>query len=320
MLFTPQALTTSGGSEARPRTDDRSGGPFDFDVALREAIAERGLTLERIADRLRARGITLSVATLSFWQNGRCRPERARSLVALAAVEEVLRQPPGALSALLGPPRPRGRRTGAASCGTPLSEVWTRDGQDPGLWHALDTRWDLTLSRLSCHSRLNVDAERRQRSLWNRRLLRAEGDGADRWIAVLRADPAATAPEVEVAGPCRLGTVVHAVDHGLLAAEILFDRPLVRGESVIVEYTAHWAPAGPPVSRLGTRLNRRIRERLLEVRFDPAAQPRSCHVFRSTAVQTPPQERLLRLDRACTVHAVALGAGPGRFGIRWEWE
>ncbi|WP_236654582.1 helix-turn-helix domain-containing protein [Streptacidiphilus anmyonensis] len=317
MLVTPQAPAAPEGSDARPA---KHAPPDGFDAALREAIAARGLTLERIADRLRARGIRLSVATLSFWQNGRCRPERTRSLVALAAIEEVLGQAPGALSALLGPPRPRGRPAGAAASGTPLAEIWSGEGQAPGLWRGLDTRWDLTLSRLSCHSRLTVDAERRERELWNRRVLRAEADGADRWIAVVRADPAAPVPEVEVAGPCRTGAAVHAADNGLLATEVIFDRPLVRGESVIVEYTVRWAPSGPPVSRLGTRLNRRIRERVLEVRFDPAARPRRCHVFRSATPEGRPQERLLRPDTAGTVHAVALGAGPGRFGIRWEWE
>lgn len=82
-------------------------GPFD--VALRAAIRARGLGLDRIRYRLRGRGTTVSLATLSHWQSGRCRPERPESLEALRNLEEILNVPDGALSKLLGPPRARTR-------------------------------------------------------------------------------------------------------------------------------------------------------------------------------------------------------------------
>jgi hypothetical protein len=73
------------------------------------AIRARGLGLERIRYRLRAQGVSISLATLSHWQSGRCRPERPESLLALCHIEEVLEVPPGSLTHLLGPPRSRGR-------------------------------------------------------------------------------------------------------------------------------------------------------------------------------------------------------------------
>jgi transcriptional regulator with XRE-family HTH domain len=87
-------------------------GPFA--AALRAAIRARGLGLDRIRYRLRSRGVSISLATLSHWQSGRCRPERSESLVALAHIEEVLRVPPGSLTHLLGPPRSRARGSCAA--------------------------------------------------------------------------------------------------------------------------------------------------------------------------------------------------------------
>ncbi|WP_020664554.1 transcriptional regulator [Amycolatopsis benzoatilytica] len=81
-------------------------GPFA--EALRAAIRARGLGLERIRYRLHGKGATVSLATLSHWQSGRCRPERAESLRALKNLEEVLGVPDGSLRRLLGPPRPRG--------------------------------------------------------------------------------------------------------------------------------------------------------------------------------------------------------------------
>ncbi|MBE1500683.1 MULTISPECIES: transcriptional regulator [Amycolatopsis] len=101
----------------RTRTIDRgeqaelsqllAAGPFD--VALRAAIRARGLGLDRIRYRLRGRGTTVSLATLSHWQSGRCRPERAESLEALRNLEDILNVPDGSLSKLLGPPRGRTR-------------------------------------------------------------------------------------------------------------------------------------------------------------------------------------------------------------------
>ncbi|MEV4144685.1 transcriptional regulator [Amycolatopsis sp. NPDC049691] len=101
----------------RTRTIDRgeqaelghllAAGPFD--VALRAAIRARGLGLDRIRYRLRGRGTTVSLATLSHWQSGRCRPERPESLEALRNLEDILNVPDGSLSRLLGPPRGRTR-------------------------------------------------------------------------------------------------------------------------------------------------------------------------------------------------------------------
>lgn len=46
----------------------------EFARVLRAAIQARGLGLERIRDRLRVQGISVSLATLSYWQSGRSRP------------------------------------------------------------------------------------------------------------------------------------------------------------------------------------------------------------------------------------------------------
>ncbi|MCI0689357.1 MAG: hypothetical protein L0Y54_19295 [Sporichthyaceae bacterium] len=82
-------------------------GPFER--ALRLAIRSRGLTLERIRVRLLERGVRTSLASLSNWQRGRCRPERARSLQAVRELEDILGLPADSLVTLLGPRRPRGR-------------------------------------------------------------------------------------------------------------------------------------------------------------------------------------------------------------------
>lgn len=82
-------------------------GPFE--LALATAIDQSGLTLDRLCERLAERGVVVSRATLSYWREGRSRPERARSLDAVSGLEAVLGLPPSSLLMLLGPRRPRGR-------------------------------------------------------------------------------------------------------------------------------------------------------------------------------------------------------------------
>ncbi|MCQ4081412.1 hypothetical protein NGB36_12585 [Streptomyces sp. RB6PN25] len=292
-------------------------GPFH--EALRAAIAASGLSLDRIQDRLRRRGTTVAPATLSSWQSGRYRPERPQSLAALAVLEDVLCLPPGALAALLGPPRPRGRWLPATTEHPRLADVWSRNRDLVDALSLVDTQWDESLTRLSCHNRLEMDAQGCERSMWSRRLLRAERDGADRWIAVYRLDNPGPPPRVRAEAPCRTGRLVEVPEDGLVVTEVLFDRPLERGETVIVEYTFEHRSPRPYSTRIESTIHVPMREHLLEVHFDPAALPVACHSFRTAELDSRPQERLLRLDASGAVHAVALAAGPCRFGIRWDW-
>jgi hypothetical protein len=52
----------------------------DFAEALTKAVDRSGLSLERIQHHLAARGMQVSISTLSYWRRGRSRPERPESL------------------------------------------------------------------------------------------------------------------------------------------------------------------------------------------------------------------------------------------------
>jgi hypothetical protein len=292
-------------------------GPFP--AALRTAVEASGLSLDRIRHRLLTRGERISVATLSSWQSGRYRPERGGSLRTLATLEDVLGLAPESLSSLLGPPRPRGRRLPTASDDRGLGATWSGTGNVNAALRQMDARWDGSLTRLSTYCGLELDAMGRERVMRSRQLLRAEHDGPDRWITIFQRDEPGPAPHLELPPPYQAGRVVEDNEMGLIVAEILFDRPLARGDTVMVEYAFEHRAPRPYSTVMQSTLHVPVREYMMEVRFDPRALPVSCHSFRTAKPGARPQRRLLRPNAVGSVHTVALSTGPCHLGIRWDW-
>jgi hypothetical protein len=167
---------------------------------------------------------------------------------------------------------------------------------------------------------LELDAQGREYATWVRAIVRADRDGPDRFIAVCQLDEPGPLPQLRVAAPFRAGRVVSSPAERMVVGEVLFERPISRGETVIVEYSFQHSSPRPYSTQLECTLHVPVREFVLEVRFDAAAIPASCHSFRSAELDSRKHERPLRPDAVGSVHAVALAAGPCRFGIRWDWE
>jgi transcriptional regulator with XRE-family HTH domain len=169
---------------------DRYHPAVEFAGALRQAIQASGLTLERIRHRLGRRGLTVSVATLSYWQRGRSRP---RSRTVVVALEEILQVPPGTLTDLLDDPAPtatpvRGGLTagapGPGERGRPVRDLWPDPERYTSLVGQLDRSGDHRLERLSIHDVFRLDEVNRSWTLSVRTVLRAAGDDIDRVVCV----------------------------------------------------------------------------------------------------------------------------------------
>jgi hypothetical protein len=291
-----------------------------FATALRAAIQARGLGLERIRDRLRGQGVSVSLATLSYWQSGRSRPERRDSMVVLEHLENVLELAPGALVSLLGPPRPRGRWLSKAKDHPGITRLWSDSEQIDEAIREVDTRWDERLTRISQHDIVTVGPDRDERSIVSRQVLRAEADGPDRWVVILHIDEHdRTLPLVRPLRHCRLGRVVNRPTDGLLVAELLFDRPLSRGETIITEHALVNRAPCPLATNYERKFRLPVREFVLEVCFDAAALPVSCTRY-SNVDGHAEQAQPAILGDAHATHGVALNFGPGCYGFRWGWK
>jgi hypothetical protein len=281
-----------------------------FADVLRTAIEVRGLGLERIRDRLDAHGISLSVATLSYWQSGRSQPGRKQSMAALPHLEELLALDEGSLQRALTPPRDRGRRGPVVE----LDKVWPEPPQTRVL-RSLDTTWDAELERISLHDVVTVGADRTQASLQVRQVLRARCDGPDRRVVMhCLEDPGAGQPEIHALRGCRLGAVSRDVPSGIVGGELVFLEPLRRGQTVVFDYELLSHAPRPLEVRHTRRLRLPMRQYLLEVRFDPRALPTAAF-----HVQDGQDCQRLELDAEHSVHVVDADSTAGITGIRWTW-
>ncbi|TNC21200.1 hypothetical protein FG385_28880 [Amycolatopsis alkalitolerans] len=286
-----------------------------FSTALRTAIARSGLSLDRLQARLQANGIPVSVTALSYWQSGKRQPERQSSLSAVRVLEDVLGLRPGELLSLLPPPRPRGHaRRRAEPVNFPV-EALRALLERVGAPHALEQQHRLTLASL--HDRCEIAADGGQRSMTARTVFRSTADGQGRWLLVYDHGGAQTGPpRLHALRNCRAGRVEIDLEHGLTAAELIFDRSIDRGETHLIEYTL--TNAGPPYPECSNtyyrEFRRPVREYLLEIQFD--ASPERCWQYERAG--DTEDTRDLRLDAGGGVHAVALDFGPGVFGIGWR--
>ncbi|MFF1869349.1 hypothetical protein [Streptomyces sp. CB03911] len=293
-----------------------------FDEALNAAIEASGLSLDRIRAALADRGVRVSVTTLSYWRRGRSQPERAASLHAVHLLEELLGFPHDGLSALLGPPRPRGRWATAPTTGSlRIEDVWPGQQQIADVFTELDAPPVGELERLSIHDAYYVDSEHRGHLLRMRQVVRATVSGVARCLVVHKADEGATGcPEITSVRHARLGRVRRRPENGLVVAELMLDRPLGLGDSTVFEYEVE-IPSDGPTTVYGRRFAVPVREYVLQVHFDPAAVPAHCERYdRSPGEEVDRRREQLWIGASASAHVLSPDQQPGEVGIRWEWE
>ncbi|WP_404960751.1 hypothetical protein [Streptomyces sp. 147326] len=295
------------------------GGPFH--LALRAALAARGLPLHRIQHRLAARGIKVGVTSLSYWQQGARRPRHPESLRAVTALEQILELPDGALVRLLaapqaapGPARPAGRSYRA---------LFSMGGTVERLLDAMELPPDGGLHTLGHHERVRIGPAGELRVRESQQIVRAHRDGVDRYLAVHHGDPGCDVSRIGVTAyeNCRTGRVRCHPEAGVVVAELLFDARLRRGDTYVFGYGIE--------DGTGARSGEYVRgfsyaggQYMLQVRFDEAALPVRCRRFARTGPQAP-RTGLVDLTpsgRHRAVHLVEQTVRRGILGITWDWE
>ncbi|MCX5201945.1 hypothetical protein OG897_10840 [Streptomyces sp. NBC_00237] len=294
-------------------------GPFH--LALRAALALRGLPLQRVRHHLAGRGITVGVTSLSYWQQGARRPQRPESLRAVRELEDVLRLPAESLIRLL-------LAEGAAAEGERPQSLSYRalveaSGSVERLLSELESPVDGGLHTVGHHERVRIGPDRELVGRDSQHVVRAHRDGVDRYLAVHHGDPGCDPSRVAVrAGEnCRTGRVRWHRETGLVVAELLFDARLRAGDTYFFEYGFEDGTGGPSVEYVrGFRFAGG--QYVLQVRFDERALPVRCRRFAQSTAGAPRAARqdLTLSGRHGTVHFVEQGVRPGILGVDWDWE
>ncbi|MCL8010739.1 hypothetical protein [Streptomyces sp. AS02] len=295
------------------------GGPFH--VALRAAIAARGLPLQRVQHHLSRRGVKVGVTSLSYWQQGARRPQRPESLRAVRALEEILQLPEESLIRLLAEADAHSalQRPAARS----YRSLVEASGVLEQLLAELDCPVDFGVHTLAHHERVRIGARRELAGRESHHIVRAHKDGVDRFVAVHHGDPGCI-PErmtVQALENCRTGRVRWHHDTGVLVAELLFGTRLRAGDTYLFRYGVEDGTAD--VSREYARgFPLAGGQYALQVHFTENALPVRCHRFAQHSAAAPRSGRqglaLSGLHRS--VHLVEPRVRTGILGIGWEWE
>ncbi|MDX3800030.1 hypothetical protein [Streptomyces sp. AK04-3B] len=322
MPHAPQHADTAGQAPAVELDTALQGGPFH--VALRAAIAARGLPLQRVQHHLSRYGVRVGVTSLSYWQQGARRPQRPESLRAVRALEEILHLPDESLIRLLAESDDGlGGTSARASEGRSYRSLLQASGALEQLLAELECSVDGGLHTLGHHERVRIGARRELSGRESQHIVRAHRDGVDRFVAVHHGDPGC-APErmtVHALENCRAGRIRRHHDTGVLVAEFLFDTRLRTGETFLFRYGVEDGTAG--VCREYVRgFGAAGGQYALQVRFSEQALPVRCHRFTQHSAAAPRggRQELPLSGRHRSVHLVEPRVRSGMVGIGWDWN
>lgn len=295
-------------------------GPFH--EALRATVTHSGLTLERLQQRLQRRGIRVSVTSLSYWQAGRSRPERAESIRAIRAIEAIVGVPAHSLTSLLGPPRPRGPRPALPDPGSYHGLLEPAESLNATLEDLLGP-WDGKLRPQVIDETIVLNAAGTVSELRVRTLERAVEAAPDRHLGIFVSEEGndATKMRIEARENCRVGRVRYHPTRPVIAAELLFDRALMPGDTHMLEYRLIDENVSAPSSEYRRAFRYPADLFVLSVAFDEARLPVRClGTVETREDPTAKVSRELSLSAARIAHIAHQDVDPGAVTISWEWE
>jgi hypothetical protein len=282
-----------------------------FADALRAAIANRGLALNRIQARLADGGMHVGVATLSTWQSGSRHP-RPGSLAVVTALEELLDLPAGWLAVRVPPSpevltRPYAVVANASTLIRLLDEV-RRDAHG-------------RLRSITVVEEIGMGADR---SVASKRVIQAlvAVKDVDRLIVVHQGEPGCDAQDIVPRGlaGCRTGRVARDPQDGAVLGELLLDRTLLVGDTAVVHYEIA-DRSGIPSTQYFRFHEWAGTHHVLEIQFDREALPVRVSEFRRHHSGGPDVlRRELMMTPDGRVHVVVPAAERGVVGIDWEWD
>lgn len=282
-----------------------------FAEALGAALADRGVSLRGLRARLLEAGETVSMATLSYWRSGGRSPEGNRSIAIVEAIERALALEPGELRDLLVV-RPR-----LGNISLPTMRL--------GL-ERLNAAADETVAALGTTAiedqrvvwtQLIVQVHDREHARFSFREMHQGLADTTRCFPFIHVVPEGhdrTPRFLEATGARLVRSYAHP-DGEAFGYLVEYERPLSKGDVAMVEYAID-APLVRTFAAIGS--TNRVREALLQVRFDVGAVPHWIDAFVGDPFAADGLP--LRFSNDSTALFSRTDFGPGVLGIRWDYD
>lgn len=282
-----------------------------FDEAFTAAMVDSGCTLAILRDRLRDRGLSISLSTLSRWRSGERRPDGIRSLPVLTAIEQELGMHPGVLTSnLIG----RSRRLGRIS---PETELEPRPTVIEML-RSLPVSPHADMRVLSLHDDVQIAPSGRIMAVTS--ILTVQGvndEFSSIGLAVDVNELADAPPDVTILAGGVITESRRDSSRTALGLAVRLDTALEAGQTGMLSWTARYPSEHPAPDRYTCHATRPLRELLVLLHFDPLSLPH----WIDEVVQTPEGSRTrTHTANSSSFHTLRSGFGPGRLQLSWGWD
>ena len=284
-----------------------------FSGELRVALHASGLTLDAVQRRLSERGFVIGRSTLSYWQNGHRLPTQPTSLLAVTALEEILKVPTGSFTDALRHPAATtvsselDMATASARIGALMEGVGCPDGI-------------AALEPLSTIQIAEYGATGCLRSVRAVETYRALVD-TERFPILHGGEPGGSPDLIrhEAVSGGRIGRVRRDPETNIVVSELVFDRYVRRGEHHFLHYRTF--DDNEQRSLLLYRLVVSPRSMMvIDLGFHPDCLPVRLEEYERAIDNGPDlfvRQRTLSPDRRVTL--VRERARRGIVGLRWEY-
>lgn len=278
-----------------------------FATVLSDAIQRSGLTLSELSQRLSAAGTPASSATLSYWQNGRAKPVRGRSMQVVVTLEMILGLPQGSL-------------TRFTDQGHPARWLAKEVVQEAASVEQVLGAWGLSLDphlvSIFLQETVTVADNGRSTKSTVRQVVRATGRVERAMPLVYSDEPTGIAPDIKALYGASVGRIQRDAQQARTIAELVLPRPLRRDEHTWFEYEVAWADTVTPFVGRNERLLPSLTELLtLDVVFEGAVAARVSYWTQPADDSAPTQLPLVPRGKAFQV--VVPDAAPGTHCIEW---
>ena len=284
-----------------------------FPGELRGALDASGLALEAIQRRLADRGFSIGRSTLSYWQNGRRLPTEAKSLLAVAALEDILKVPAGRFTEALHNPGSQPARSDLdmAASAARIDALMEGVGCPDGL---------STMEQINTVAIAEYGPGGGLRIVRNLDTFRALVD-TDRYPLIYGGEPGGDPALIrhEAISGGRIGRVRRDAEANLVVSEFIFDRVIRRGDFHFF-HSFSYDDNDQESLLLYALLTAPRTMMILDLGFHPDRLPVRIEEFERAVDNGPDllvRERTLSPDRRVTF--VRERTRRGVAGLRWEY-